>query len=484
VIPHTDRYSQMSLAFPGHFEWLRRQGLTIADHRADLHEEVQQRIFELISVEGTALGDPIPAVPEEIFGDTVPEELRLRLLFGRPEDREGREARRIVLVKHLHALGYEPVPATMAPPYRGLEVDPRPEAAVTDGHGMVWNDYRISRPTDYSRVFGPLARYKLYERLDDNAHWAIDFARPRTAVWRYVCEHYAGVQRRFGFDFMRGDMSHVQMRPDGPPPVVDEHYDLLRAVKRRIRQDAPHFAYFAESFLAPPDVMGYGDELDHLEASEAEVTLGNLQSMTVGTGEFMAELARYLKLVEERSVAPCFTVMTADKDDPRFDRLYVAGGPLRLFLALFLPGAPSYMGLGFETRDVHLGPAPNEHYTKLYVFQEREGPKATRGPYRWGRNGELFHLITRLRLAAERIGSAPRQARWLLPPDPTGICKVLAWRTEQHLFLANTDLEREVRDLELLDGVPVTRILTTSLAPGPERTIEPGECRIYLVQEV
>ena len=67
-------------------------------------------------------------------------------------------------------------------------------------------------------------------------------------------------------------MSHVQMRPEGVPGSIDEHYDLLRAVKRHIQRGVPHFGYFAESFLAPKDVMGYGDEVDHLEASEAEVT--------------------------------------------------------------------------------------------------------------------------------------------------------------------------------------------------------------------
>ena len=483
VIPHTDRYSQMSLAFPEHFEWLRREGMVIADHRADLHAEVQRRIFERVVELGPALEqDAPPARPVELFGEEVDEETRLRLLFGRPGDREGREARRIALVKHLHALGYEPVPATMAPPYRGLEVDPRPEAAVTDVHGMVWRDYRITAPTAFSRVFGPLARYKLYERLDDNAGWAIDFDRPRRAVWDHVCERYAGVQRRFGFDFMRGDMSHVQMRSGGVPKVIDDHYDLLRAVKRRIQRSAPHFGYFAESFLAPPDVMGYGDEVEHLEASEAEVTLGNLQSMAVGTEEFTGELSRYLELCATRRVAPCFTVMTADKDDPRFDSFYVAGGPLRLFVALFLPEMPSYMGLGFETRDAHLAPAPNEHYTKLFVFQEREGPKATHGPYRWGRNGELYHLVSRLRLVAEQIGPGLRegQTRWLRPPDPTLVSRVLAWRVDRLLFLANLDLERPSSDLPLSGG---TLELVLSTGPGAlERVLAPGECRIYRLE--
>jgi hypothetical protein len=35
------------------------------------------------------------------------------------------------------------------------------------------------------------------------------------------------------------------------------------------------------------------------------------------------------------------------------------------------------MSLGYEQRDPHPVPAPNENYTKLYVFQLDEGPKAT-----------------------------------------------------------------------------------------------------------
>jgi hypothetical protein len=505
VIPHTDRYSQMSLAHPEHFEWLRRDGLTIADHRADLHEEVQQQLFAFLAEEGPALaGDPVPASAAELFADEVDEERRLRLLFGRPGDGAGREARRVAVVKRLHALGYEPLPATMGPPYRGLEVDPA--SSTTDAHGMVWHDYRITEPQAFSRAFGPLARYKLYERLDDNRRWEIDFSRPREAVWRHVCRRYAEIQRRFGFDFMRGDMSHVQMRPEGVPEVLDERYDLLQAVKRHVqREGAPHFGYFAESFLAAPGVMAYGDEVDHLEASGAEATLGNLQSMTVGTPEFLRELRRYLDLLATRRVAPALTVITADKDDPRFDAFYRKGNALRLFLALFLPEMPSYVGLGFEVRDVHLEPAPNEHYTKLYVFREPGGPKATRGPYVWGGNVALFRRVTRLRRAADAILPAirERQTRWLLPPDPTAGSRLLCW-TQQgarpaYLFVANADLEAPAENVGIPlrpgDGAQALE-LTTELEPAAVADREltdrgchhrlaslgPGECRIYRLE--
>ena len=138
------------------------------------------------------------------------------------------------------------------------------------------------------------------------------------------------------------------------------------------------------------DVMSYGEEIDHLEASAAEATLGDLQSCAVGSREFLQRLRQYDDLKSTRRCTPSITVMTADKDDPRFDAFYRDGNVLRLFLAFFLTDMPSYMGLGFETRDRHDQPAPNEHYTKLFVFQERPRPEGHARPVCVG---EKYRLI-------------------------------------------------------------------------------------------
>src|SRR5665811_1338691 len=197
---------------------------------------------------------------------------------------------------------------------------------------------------------------------------------------------------------MRGDMSHVQMRPDGVPDVIGEYYDILTAVKTHVQRSAkaPWFGYFAETFLPARDVFQFGEELDHLEASLADVTLGDLQSTVVGGHEYLRRFRRYLDDLATRRTAPAYTVMTADKDDPRFDEMYRAGNEARLFTALFLPDMPSYVGLGFEIRDVHWDPVENERYTKLFVFRE-EGdsntyPSKARFGERfiWGENDELF----------------------------------------------------------------------------------------------
>jgi hypothetical protein len=452
VIPHTDRFSEVTLAYPEYFEWLQRQDTLIVDHSANLYQEVQKRIIEFLRLNGAAMaGEEPPASQEIFFSEQTSEERRLRTLFGPPEDITGRQTRRNQLIRHLYRYGYEPVPATMAPPYRGLKVDSQAEAKIIDANGLVWRDYLITNPSPMSRVFGPLARYKLYESLDDNRNWEIDFNQPCLNVWGYVCEKYYHMQRRYGFDFMRGDMSHVQMRPQGVPERLDRYYDILGAVKSYIQKDkgVSYFGYFAETFLAGRDVMGYGQEIDHLEAAEADTTLGDLQSTRVGSLDFLQKLRYYYDLLETRACAPNFTVMTADKDDPRFDEFYLTGNEARLFIALFLADMPSYMGLGFETRDAHYTPAPNEHYSKLFVFQETTGPKATQGPYSWGRNGFLYSAITRMKLYLDSVWPElkGRPTRWLLPPDPTGVNKVIAWTQKDeplaYLFIVNTDPDQE-----------------------------------------
>ncbi len=169
-----------------------------------------------------------------------------------------------------------------------------------------------------SRVFNPLTRYKLYGRLKDNTDWDIDFDNPRREVWRYVLEKYADVQQRYGFDFMRGDMSHVQMRPDGVPRAIDEFYDIQRAVKIHIQRDkgVRHFSYFAETFLAPRNIMVYGDEVDHLEASDADTTLGDLQSTCVGSPEFLQKLRQYCDLRKRGVLRPASQSTPATRTIP------------------------------------------------------------------------------------------------------------------------------------------------------------------------
>jgi hypothetical protein len=206
--------------------------------------------------------------------------------------------------------------------------------------------------------------------------------------------------------------------------------------------------------------------------------------------------------------------MTADKDDPRFDEFYRAGSEARVFTALFLPDMPSYVGLGFEIRDVHWEPVENERYTKLFVFRE-EGDsnvhpsKARRGStFIWGENDALFDRLTRLHEYAELIlpGIAGTTTRWLIPPDAAGLRATAAWTQEstgrahdadQYVFVVNYDLEADSgyfgipalrSEVELHEQYstigPVTdldRILRHNGFFHRIENLAPGEGRVYRV---
>lgn len=453
VIPHTDRYSEIALANPQFFEWLQRKEFEIINHDANLHQKVQERILDFINQFGPAIEMDYPKERDIFFNNHFfPEEKRLQVLFGEKSSLWSRNKKRNQLISYLFNDGFEPVPATMAPPYRGLEVDKREEAKTIDEDGRVWRDYIISKPEAMSRVFGPLARFKLYESLDDNQHWEIDFSKPRKEVWEYTAAKYLGFAQQYNFDFMRGDMSHVQLRKDGTPSNPDAYYDIHKYIKGIICETKPTFSYFAESFLAPPNTMAFGIEEEHLEGSDADSTLGDLQSMTLGSEKFIEAFARYYSLLKNCTFAPNFTIITADKDDPRFDEFYLKGNEIRMFIGLFLSDMPSYMSLGFEQRDAHFTPAPNEHYTKLYVFQLSEGPKATHSAYQWGKNSELFKGLTILRNISEEIFPLieKQNTRWLIQPDLASKSKVIAWtQAENPLYLFIVNLDTENKSLEI-----------------------------------
>ena len=447
VIPHTDRYSEQVLANPQNFEWLQRIDFEIVKHDNNLHETVQELIFNFIKSTSPSV---LPASAPYFF-DNLPESDRLKIMFGEPSDYEGRLKRRAVIIQFLYDNHYEPVPATMGPPYRGLKVDKNSEPAI-DQEGRIWRDYLITKPEKFSRVFGPLTRYKLFENKNNNADWAIDFDKPIHSVFQYAAQHYADVQATYNIDFMRGDMAHVQMRPEGVPLSIDEYYDVLKYIKLYISKNLPYFGSFAETFLAPAGEMAYGDEVEHLEASDADSTLGDLQSMVVGSPRFLEEFKRYLDILYTRKVAPSFTIMTADKDDPRFDEFYLKGNEARFFISLFLTDMPSYMGLGFEQRDAHPTPAPNEHYTKLYVFRIDEGEKATHGNYVWGQNTALFSTLNKIKKYAESILKNIQNAdcQWIALPDLDN--KVIAWTqkdTPQYLFIVNLDIDNDLENIKI-----------------------------------
>lgn len=485
VIPHTDRFSQMVFAYPRFFEWVRRVGGRIISNSEGIFREVEEIIWHFLHRNGTANGTPISYSKNTFFSSDIPiltDDQRMEILFGHKDNYHGRLHRRIALMHELIYQGYETLPMTMAPPYRGLHINP--DDFILDENGNRWYTYEFDNPQGMSRVFGPLARYKFHFSKDDNANWEIDFENPNKAAWEYLSAKYYECQQQFNIDFMRGDMAHVQPRSTGVPKEIDDYYDPLRGIKKYVQErGVPYFAFFAETFLAEPDVMGYGDELDHLEAIEADATLGDLQASVVGTADYMSKFINYYKWLKTRNFAPNYTIITADKDDPRFDEFYRTANQLRMFVGLFLTDMPSYMSLGFETRNLHLQRGKNEEYTKLYVFEIRddnEVDKVTHGPFIWGRNQEQFMVFQQLRELAEKYWEEikERSTIWLI--EPTESEKLMVWSLEGNrnfIFMANLDAENGINEDQIQSFISGYDLIYSTAHLTWQH-----ECRIYVRQ--
>ncbi len=447
VIPHTDRFSEIVIMHPRIFEWVRREGSQLTDHSENVWKDVEKVIWQWLLKNGTADGSPLDLDSDALFNPadtTLSDNQRQSIIFGAGWDQQLRLKRRIWLIQFLVYEGFETLPMTMGPPYRGLHINPK--VFTVDERGTRWYQYDFDKPQAMSRVFGPLTRYRFFESKENNKNWELDFEKPKKVAWDYFCRKYLECQQQYNFDFMRGDMAHVQMQASGVPAQPTAFYDPLKAAKKYIQDNGtPHFAFYAETFLAPPDVMGYGNELDHLEAIDADVSLGDLQSSVVASELFMQRFADYDNHCKTRQFAASWTVITADKDDPRFDEFYRHGNLVRYFIALFLTDMPSYYSLGFEVRGQNLERNKNESYTKLYVFKitdDSETDKVTHGPFEWGQNGAHFDSVNRLRLFGESIYDDinNKSDQWLLAPDPTAQCNLIVWTQAQeptYIFIVN-----------------------------------------------
>jgi hypothetical protein len=448
VIPHTDRFSELVFVHPKMFEWVHRLDASILSVNGTNAEKVESVIWDFLIEKGSADGSNLAYSKEVFFNASNPilsEEQKLRVLFGKIQDKEHRLDRRLQLMQAVLYAGYETLPVTMAPPYRGLQITENDY--IVDKLGNKWYNYTFIKPEKMSRVFGPLTRYKLFE--SDNEQ-NLQFDKPITQTWDYLCKAYYTCQKTYNFDFMRGDMAHVQPRIAGVPSTLPMYYDPLHAIKTYIQKHGkPYFAFFAETFLAPENTMGYGKEESHLEAIEADSTLGDLQGCEVGSNVFMRELEKYLNISENLSFVPNFTMITADKDDPRFDSFYTHGNHLRYFIGTFFNTLPSYMSLGFECRNTHITRGLNEEYSKLYVFQiddKEEIDKVIHGPFVWGKNYALFAEFQKMKSVADNLLPIIDEQKSVLLSSIGGNNFTLAWQRGEYVFLCclNPDLGLQI----------------------------------------
>lgn len=476
VIPHTDRFSEMVFLYPVLFEWIYREGPQLVNVDNNNYLSIQDLVWQYFHENNANY--PVDLTKEAFFDPSCQiysDQQKSVWLFGEIKQPQIRLKRRLELMQILLNNGFETYPVTMAPPYRGIHI--KDNDFIIDELGIKWYNYHFDNPQGMSRVFGPLTRYKFFNTFSGTQ--TLDFNNPNVLAWDYIARKYFENHFQYNFDFMRGDMAHVQPRENGVPQTLPDYYDPLFHIKNYINEKgAKHFGFFAETFLAPDNTMGYGNEADHLEAIGAESTLGDLQASKVGSELFMSNLQNYLHYLENRKFAPNFTVMTADKDDPRFDEFFEKGNLLRYFVATFLVNMPSYVSLGFESRNPHLTRVPNEEYSKLYVFQiidEKEKDKVTHGPYIFGKNETIFAEIEKLKLIFESLSASfNNQVVWHKKPELNQ--KLGIWETGKHIFISNFS---ESEDIDFSQIEKLSKNLELVYSSFEYEKVH--ECRIYKI---
>ncbi|MBK8190712.1 MAG: hypothetical protein IPK79_09730 [Vampirovibrionales bacterium] len=514
-------YSEMMMAHPDYFPWVQLSedlsAIARQDNRAHEPAQAVMRGFlqefgdagamdlqALAAIEARMARDGWWTVPADACKGPPPppdfdlfapasesnEEARLSALLGPVSCPQLRLARRIAILTRLKDARLFPAPVVDGPPFRPLSL----AGLNKDG----WPLFEVGALTQrdrggFSSIFGGMAPYKLYE-TDDAGRFQID--KPLPAVWAYLKRQAVDLQKAYGFDFIRGDMAHLDYRAaaasqnPAPEALTPEAYDMFSAMKQAVQREngAPWFAFLPEAmFHIKPHNP---DALQHARWMTSDAALGQLQGRSLEGDDFRRSLQWRNQAHAQSNLPICNGMMTADSDNSARAHLYASprGNLARAFAGLFSP--PSYMGMGFEMKGDPAGadsassaPVDKTAFTHPY----NNGLKNK--PYQWGKSAETFNGLTRMkrRLEADEhaLGKAfqrgvitpldphadPRQpvVSWVLKPDGA---------RPEFLFALNTDIERPQNSARIAAGEILDEKATFAFDFSTQAARSPRQARI------
>lgn len=557
VLRHTDRGGEDVFLHPSFFEWVKIKDNHIIDRRDDLHSEAETVIKNFLKNygDGRTLTDKQEnALPpthargmnyiaesrfitgknypqsNTFFSDTDTVNLcldkeRAEILFGPENFSRLRRERRVLLMNHLKAHGLFTTPVVDIPPYAPAQL------GHMDKNG--WPVFKINdafnqKEGAFQSIFGSLTPYKLFHLNPDGSH---DTSRPVKPVWDYLAQRYLAFQRAYGFDFMRGDMAHVEPRfrenHRNPQSNKAQWYDLFGYILHTIQTqgEAPYFAFLPEALMWAKD-WHQNRPLDHIRNMNSTVALGSLQHVPLGEGHnFANDFKIHMDNGQHIGVPMASSIMTADSDDPHHQHLYGSThkNMVRLFVGLF--HRPTYLGMGFEMKGNNW-PWPSDSQEAMAQQTTHGSMNAARGtPYQWGNNPDAYANYTRLRNLLETykhnndttLEGYLQQAKayvleldkrdtplmvWTLAPKnkphaPDYVCVANTqifgepYNYGLDMFTRSADAEKDNLHLEAIfssHGLPHDKLSTVEKYRTSQdyywqriKHIQPGECRVYRV---
>ncbi len=481
AVPHTDRFSEEVFAYPDYFEWIHLN----ADQTAILpfapenpegtgtYDQVKSVIFNFVAENGPAIPLPpdVSLSRETFFNDeVVPENLRYRILFGEPANKQQRLDRRVALLQLMQKKGFITAPVVDGPPYRPFKLAPNTHTAHTE---LIVHDELTDRSP--KGITGTLAPYRVFQLQADGS---LNYDLADLNVLKYFARQLKAMQQAYNFDFIRADMSHIQMRAEGPmepirPGLPENKMELWAYLKYQLQKQAPYFATLSEDFLISDDICGYGNSRQNNHARNVDVVLGNVanQPLVASPGILSSPLdiqhiKHHYNIIGNLSFRPSIAMFTTDSDNPKMNFLHNnTVNIIRAVLGYFLNN-PSYMGAGFEVLEERPLPTMSEQgklleienprkYSRYYIAQPSFLNYRTQ-PYQWGENHTFHQTMTRLRKVYVQLQDKLKTlGHWWVDTDKAAVG---AWtyydkntKQPELLFVVNTD-HRAHEDQVIVDN--------------------------------
>lgn len=367
ALAHCDNFSKIVLLNPKLFEWVKLNNNKTSQisfnkiNYNDLYLEVQDTIINTLSL------------PNNIF--ELNEKEREKLIFPKCIDEF---SRRMYLRKAIRNKGLEPVPVVEHAPSRPILFD-----RIEKNDSESWAVFKVNNKNKSAKIFGAITPYKLY--------YTDEFGYPEkngylADSWDYFSDKINEFQKEYNFDFLRADMAHNQYSHSHRYKDKDLNCPELWAyVKSNIQENKPYFALVAEAFYGTYYVDGISDMIN----KSFDIVIGEMNFKNLDK-EYLNIIDDYINPFRENfPFYPSIAIFTNDGDLKEHNQLFKSNKQnlARCFISLFL-NLPSYMGMGFELRDIDSNNL--NHYSHYHVRKQKQ-------EYVFGNNTEFFYNFNIIR---------------------------------------------------------------------------------------
>lgn len=414
---HVDNFSEIVFLNPCLFEWIKlnkkktQQDFSIESNK--ITKEIEKIIIKNYNL------------PDNFF--KLNEKEKKELLFPQHIDKNNRRSELRNLIR---SCGYEPIPVTEHSPMRPIRFD-----KIEYSNDESWATFTVENKADCAKIIGSITPYKLYEikneypikdKFDQN-------------VLNYITNKFYKFQKTYNFDFLRADMGHNQTAHSHKEKKDFRTKEFWAILKKKIQKEKPYFATFAEAFWNDY----YIPALIDMQNKKFDLVLGELNYEYLNV-EYINKIKNYIHYKNtNKNINPILAIYTHDGDLPINDKLYESqeANECRFFTSIFM-NLPSYMGIGYETRNT-----TNRKKTEYTNYLTN----ITAENFTLGSNIKTFNEITKMRDYYQKYKAIidTEKMQTYFDNDSNIFCWYYKTLNKIILFIENLDFEKNSISIQL-----------------------------------